>query len=377
MKEGHLHPTPSTQHPTPIYFLPGPPRRASRRLLRHVCAVALALFLALSHSTALCNEADKCSFTVLYTAQSRGQIRSCDCNKFRYGGLGRAATYMRSVRELASDLVAVEGGDFLAKDSAEGRLRAEVFADYLKMMRYAAVVPGEREAVLPTDFLRQFDKDVGGIFVCANMLDAEGGKLLLRPYVVTKLPCGVRIGVIGVLDPLLLAPYGKLSNTPTLTDPSEALKKHLPEMRKQCDVALLIAHANSTRTEDLAAVARADFVIATHGAPRERPIAEGEMTVSKPTSKVAGAVFFECATQWSWSVGALDVTVNGGKVAKCANSLVYLGRAVKEDSAMVTVYNDYDAKLKKLAQERRDKMSERVRESLQARKPDNPNKAQD
>ena len=321
-----------------------------------------------SLSGAVAKETGRREFTVLYTAQERGQIRSCDCNKFRYGGLGRAAAYMRTVRELTPDLVVIEGGDFLAKDSPEGRLKADVFVQYVKMMRYAAVVPGEREAAFSAEYLRRLDKDAGGIFTCANMMEPGGRRPLFCPYVVKKLPGGLRVGVIGVVDPQLAAPVSKLPGVPVVTDPAGSLEQHLPDLRKECDVVVLVVHASGSLPEELAAKACPEIVFATHTSSRERPVAEGQTKVIKPVGSVAGSVFVESATQWAWSVGTLDLEVNGAKVTKSDNSIVYLGRAVEEDAEMVRVYDVFDAKSKQLAKERTLKLKEQVSKRLEARK---------
>ena len=51
------------------------------------------------------------SFVLLYTSSACGQIRSCNCTKFRFGRYGRELTLLNSIRSKSKDVLLVEGGD--------------------------------------------------------------------------------------------------------------------------------------------------------------------------------------------------------------------------------------------------------------------------
>ena len=57
------------------------------------------------------------TLTILYTSRARSQIRSCNCTKFRYGGYGRQATLVDKMRAENTNLILVEGGDFVGLDA--------------------------------------------------------------------------------------------------------------------------------------------------------------------------------------------------------------------------------------------------------------------
>ena len=63
---------------------------------------ALALLVAsvvLASPDKAANPKRVSSFTLLYTCSATGQIRSCNCTKFRFGGYGREMTLLKSIRK--------------------------------------------------------------------------------------------------------------------------------------------------------------------------------------------------------------------------------------------------------------------------------------
>ncbi len=108
------------------------------------------------------------TLTILYTAAAQGQIRSCNCTKFRFGGYGREATLVKSIREKSENVVLIEGGDALEWTGFQSDLKAEVTARALKLIGYDAIIPGEDEVSKSgKHYIELLEKGAVRI-VCAN-----------------------------------------------------------------------------------------------------------------------------------------------------------------------------------------------------------------
>ena len=116
------------------------------------------------------------SLVLLYTASARGQIRSCNCTKFRFGGYGREQTLVKSIREKCPDVVLLEGGDSTSGTTPQAGLKADVTATALKLLGYGAMVPGEEElGVRGTSFMSHFDPNSVPV-ICANLNRPAAGQ---------------------------------------------------------------------------------------------------------------------------------------------------------------------------------------------------------
>jgi 2',3'-cyclic-nucleotide 2'-phosphodiesterase (5'-nucleotidase family) len=107
---------------------------------------------------------------LLYSALARGQIRSCNCTKFRFGGYGRELTLLKQIRSVEKDVVLVEGGDSVGDTGFQAELKADVTAKALRILGYAAMVPGEEElGIRGTRYLDKFVRYSVSV-LCGNLL---------------------------------------------------------------------------------------------------------------------------------------------------------------------------------------------------------------
>src|SRR5690606_12342904 len=89
-----------------------------------------------------------------------GQLEPCGCSPDMRGGIGRAATIVERVRAEGSPVLLVDGGDrFFPHEPTEDpvaeqqrRMQAETLADITRLLRYDALIVGERDAA-HRDFL--------------------------------------------------------------------------------------------------------------------------------------------------------------------------------------------------------------------------------
>ncbi len=309
------------------------------------------------------------SFVLLYTSCANGQIRSCNCTKFRFGGYGREMTLLGSIRSASKDVLLVEGGDACGGTGLQASLKADVASQAMKLLGYGAMVPGEEElGVRGTSYIEHFtasakappaaadskDKPASGQaaapcpIVCANLFKEGETKPILPPYVVLKTAGGLRVAVIGLIDESLCSPWLGMSFGKVVKDPGEVLPAVAKEARAKADLVVVIYHGVVSASSSLARIKGIDLILSTHPDDQHRIFpAKDSNTVDAPVGKLGSAVLVESETSTNWCLGRLDIALSAdGHIKEVKHKLLYLDRAYEEDPAMVKVYDDYNEKVK-------------------------------
>lgn len=313
------------------------------------------------------------TLTILYTSQARNQIRSCNCTKFRYGGYGRQDTFVAKVRQETPNTILIEGGDFATDRGPEQEtFKAQTAIEAIGTIGYTAIVPGESEFQFGPETMRDFKAAGKTPIVLSNAVDESTSKPAFdKQYIVHKTANGVRVAIVGVLDPGLLSndipdilTTKKTATTLKATDPVEALRRLMPKVRKQADIILLVAHTSSENARKVLRRGLADIVLCTH-VPRGIGVPlDEDKPVDAPAEKIGQSIFVESATQLGRGVGRLDITLDGKKIKSFTNRLFYLGRQYKESPEIVKLYDAYNAKVRESDARRQEQMKEKGRKML-------------
>jgi 2',3'-cyclic-nucleotide 2'-phosphodiesterase (5'-nucleotidase family) len=288
------------------------------------------------------------NLTVLYTCSAKGQIRSCNCTKFRFGGYGRAATLVSQIREKSDCLVLLEGGDALEWTGFQAEMKAEVTGKALKLMAYDAMIPGEDEVGKSgSQYIEQFDKTAAPV-VCANYSKDGDNKPTYSTYRVIKTKSGLRVGVIGLLSPSVGRLFQEADFASKVTDPRKALKPALAQASKEADAIILVYHGPLSEAEKLA-TRGIDLILATHRTSRDVLFPEKgaeSNEVDAPVKRQGDTVLVNAETNANWSLGRIDLHLKQGRAKSAKHKLLYLDRRYDEHPEMVKVYDDYNQKVK-------------------------------
>ena len=152
------------------------------------------------------------------------------------------------------------------------------------------------------DYLRQMEKTYGYLWVNANLRKSTGGALIFPPYTVIDAG-GLRLGIISVLGSS--SKITTMSSTPdefVVDSPRDALDKLLPELRKKCDVLVLLAQMTSTETREL--------LVGLGDAAGIDVCIEGQDVRQYRRLNKIGNVALLAANNQGKYVGQLDMTVN-------------------------------------------------------------------
>jgi hypothetical protein len=115
---------------------------------------------------------------------------------------------------------------------------------------YDVVAVGERELNFGQQFLLQCFKPTEMDLVSANLVYADSKKPFVKPYVIRKAGT-VRVAFIGLIGSQMRIRSFAGDKPLAILDPTETLKKLLPEVRKKADVVVLLSHVGLTDGQKL------------------------------------------------------------------------------------------------------------------------------
>ena len=134
----------------------------------------------------------------------------------------------------------VDAGDFTGVLPTTAQARGLFLLEMSKKLGYDAITIGHGDSRLGAEFLRSLAADSSAHVVSANLRDHKTGKLLCRKSRIVE-KAGVKIGVTAVTVPTS-KDGGELAELGIERgDAQQALADVLPELRRRCDVTVLLA----------------------------------------------------------------------------------------------------------------------------------------
>lgn len=269
---------------------------------------------------------------------------------------------MKTLRAEKTPLWVCTSGDFYGTADVFNESKSHFVAREMAEMGYDAVGIGEMDLNFGLGSLVKDARKYHLPIVCANLVArvdsvkvrekgpeydaAERLNTAFVPYhIVAK--DGVRFGFIGVMSPSTKQIGAGSSSvdalTYTLADPAEAVKPLLPEVRKQCDVVVLLAHMDQVEAQHLAeAVPGFDLIVLGHDAgnrPLGEPIVVGQTRILRATSQ-------------GQNLGQLDVKLDKDHhLAEARNRIYPMTAEHADDPEMAKRLDEFDAENRKLQKE--------------------------
>jgi hypothetical protein len=255
-------------------------------------------------------------------------------------------------------LVLCSAGDFFGGGNVYNEPKDHFVARMLAYLRYDAVAVGEMDLSRGLDKLYADYKKNKLNLVCANLFRkkaGKGGKTVVSrkpvfpPYRIVSRG-GIKIGFIAVLSPRTKVRNPRRGSakkvealTYVLKDPAPILEKLVPEVRRKCDILVLLAHMDREDLEKiLPDFPQFDFAVLGHGDKTERT-KEPYMMGTVPVYKV---------TFHGQAVGVLRVALDPeGKIADTRNNIYTLNKRVPDDERVAAIIKSFDEENKKKQKE--------------------------
>ncbi len=220
------------------------------------------------------------NLTIYYTASLRGNLDGCSCERNRVAGLVKRAVFQRTV---SRDALVLDAGDILDA-TRDPDLTREILAVY-RELGYAAVGVGETELSEGAQALvanaRRFP--FLGHNLQVHSSPERWSPLSPKPLLLTR--AGVRIGILGIIEPRMLegredVVVGNLR----LDDPAQTVARLAAECRQQgARLVIVLFHGDDSAARRLAeASPQVDLVLFGHAGWLVPPAKAGRALVASP-----------------------------------------------------------------------------------------------
>ncbi|MHB9072347.1 MAG: bifunctional metallophosphatase/5'-nucleotidase [Desulfobaccales bacterium] len=289
----------------------------------------ILLGLLLTMNLALWAEAAPVSLRILYVNDFHGfaePIKQTD-SKTPWGGIAYLAGAVHCARQQHASLL-LAAGDMIQGNAWANLFKGQSVIDAMNAMKFDAMVVGNHEFNFGTKVLQARIAQANFPILGANV----EGLLPLKPYVVKKLN-GVKIGIIGVVTQESVRTDPKNIAGLKFTTPESALRKYLPELKRQADIIVVLSHCGYPVDRELAAaVPGIDVIVGGH-----------THTKLLHPEKVGNTIIVQ-AWEHAKDLGVLDLEVEGGKIVKFQGALQKIGPNTEKPDpqiqAIVTRYED-------------------------------------
>jgi 2',3'-cyclic-nucleotide 2'-phosphodiesterase (5'-nucleotidase family) len=211
-----------------------------------------------------CSRSDKSTLHIVYTGSLDGYLEPCGCKEGPVGGFARLASGAQdSLRQWGGNGLLIETGDFaetyLLPDDPKNRYLLQGY----QTMKYDAINVTAQDLISGLKTLKWAADSLGLPLISVNLMQGDSTRRPFPGWVIKK-TAGRTVGIIGAgsVRPLQL----RIAGDPTVTfsDPENAIRRALQELRPQCDLVILLCDLNSRASRELAVrVPGIDIIIST------------------------------------------------------------------------------------------------------------------
>jgi hypothetical protein len=281
-----------------------------------------------------CSQEPPETLTIAFSNDLRGEIRSCGCPANDFGGLGRRATLLEIVRDSTDHFLLVDAGDFFGVELNYGKEKADVTMKSMAWMGYDAVVIGEKDFGFGVDYIVRRTQEIGLPVVVANVYDAVADTLLFPPSWVVEYASGLSVGLIGVMGNGLKLPPQVPEGVIRITEPIDAIKRELEEIRDRVEYVVVVAHLSRREAQAIATdVPEVDLVVFGH---EGRPSGKGK-------SRRFGNAFLLQSPGKGLYLGVAFAVLDGdGGIRKINRFQHPLSKDYEDHEAVAKLFRSYD-----------------------------------
>lgn len=189
-------------------------------------------------------------------------------NDFHNHLTDRQAAIIGDLKTTLRDALLVDSGDAISAGNVGVRPGGEPILIRMSDCGYDAMTMGNREFHVAEAILKHKIRRAQFPILCANIAWREdsGDRLPVQPFIVKGLPCGVRIGVIGVTVPMVTRRMAaRVVSAFVFEDPVAAVQRYISDVKPQVDILVALTHIGNREDQRLAAACpELDLIIGGH-----------------------------------------------------------------------------------------------------------------
>ena len=203
--------------------------------------------------------------TVVFTANSKGKLRACNCPNDPYGGLAERVTLLKELRKKERPFLLLDGGGMVSL-FGQYDLKARSVMRLMSLMKYDAAGTGCFEFFRGVGSARMMGETAEFPLLAATIVSSVDSTTVFEPWTVKKIGSGT-VGIISVCDSTCLS---RLGNPPLrgfyFIPVEEALRRGVGELSARCDFLILLSRLSHTANVRLAGLfPEIDLVVESTG----------------------------------------------------------------------------------------------------------------
>ncbi|MFC1561325.1 NAD(+) synthase [Candidatus Latescibacterota bacterium] len=209
--------------------------------------------------------------TVVYTANSSGKLRSCNCPNDPYGGLSERVTLIKSLRQLEKPFLLVDSGNMVSLFGAYDTKAADVM-QLMNLMKYDAAGVGCHEMFHGVNSALKMTRVAEFPLISATIAQTNDGAHVFNPYVITRIG-KINTGIISVCDSTSQIRLG----SPKVNDyfflpKTDVLEHTLLEISPKCDFIIVLSQLSPDENKKiLEHFPKIDLIIEGYGNEKYDP----------------------------------------------------------------------------------------------------------
>ncbi|MCS7237093.1 MAG: hypothetical protein NZ899_02335 [Thermoguttaceae bacterium] len=230
-------------------------------------------------------------FALVLTGREDGYLEPCGCaglDRMKGGLSRRFSMFAQLRRDWNCPVVGLDVGGLIKGFGRQTELKFHLTIEAMRQMGYAAIALGVSELRLPAGELlaASTGQDGESLFVSCNVALFGFDQGFTPPFKIVDLGF-TRLGVTAVLGDKWQE--GLLNPDIHLAPAEQKLREVLPQLEKNADLLILLAHATREESWDLATKFPQFAVVVTAGTPPEPP--------AEPVQLPDGRLFIEVGTK--------------------------------------------------------------------------------
>jgi hypothetical protein len=307
---------------------------------------------------------DGCALVLDFSGDVDGSLENCGCHYHPMGGHVWRTGYVNAFAKAMSGnvpLVQVDAGHSLSSGPGAAGLtdEARVRDDYLlrgfESLHVTAANVSHRDLPYLAERMRasDYERNVKQFpalesYVSANVTPIDASYRAFRPYVIREVR-GARIGDkpvrVGFLGLTELAPGGAtatIAGAYRIGDPVAAAKRYVPELRKKCDLVVVLAYVDRDMAKRIGMeTSGIDLILAAHQFPLFNAVDEASDAV---------VAYVASQTKWLGEFRLFKSTdPKGPAISNYVHRDVPLDNAFPDDPAAVKLVDESRAAIAKFA----------------------------
>jgi 5'-nucleotidase / UDP-sugar diphosphatase len=211
--------------------------------------LALLLLLAMA-VPAVCHAAEPRTITFLYSTDFHSAVAPRKATWLvgepDVGGIRAFSAWIELMRRTQPTTFLFDSGDVFTGQAISTMTRGKALVDMWNAIGFDAACLGNHEFDYGVDGAVAYVQSGSFPVLSANLFYRSSGKLLARPYAIVERD-GVKVGVIGIFGVDAVPSTGPaIWKTIEARDPLPILRSLVPELRRQVDVIVVLAHQGDT-----------------------------------------------------------------------------------------------------------------------------------